>query len=637
MLNLSNLNKNQIEAIQHNEGPALCLAGAGSGKTTTLTYRVANLIEKGVAPTTILLLTFTKKASQEMLNRVIRIVGQQGKQVEGGTFHSFARTILANYGNHIGIPNKFTVLDENDSIDIISNIRHSNFEFLNDLKLPSSSNIVYQIITRARSYGITIRNTINHFYDVTRIDYKAIEFIHQEYTNYKQHNSLLDYDDLLEWLYKLLQKQSILDQISNQFRYIMIDEYQDTNLIQAQIANKLAMNHRNIMVVGDDAQSIYSFRGSRVENIKDFLKTYPDAKIIKLEENYRSFGNILKACNSLINKSTICIKKNLYTQKESGNKPIIIPCISESEEAKAVLSQIITYYKMGLSLNDMVVLFRNTNHSRELESELTRINLPFKKIGGPRFYDSNHIRDIISYLRVLNNPYDQISWTRILQHIKGIGPQKASSIYEKISTQIEPFDLSNLKEKPQIKNSLNKLSEMLLRCVKHINSNTSAIMSLITDYYYPILLAISPETKESKLSDLDYISNLANKYSNLEKLLNEMFLDPTDDLNTTSGHDKQCLTLSTIHSAKGLEWEQVFIIGATDGRFPSSNSLKNPADLEEERRLMYVAMTRAKLGLTISYPTGMWDRISNTVLTQASRFITEIDSSCLQQFQIIRN
>lgn len=636
MLNLNILNKSQKKAVTTINGPILCIAGAGSGKTTALTYRVANLIENGVSPASILLLTFTKKAASEMLSRVNSLVGIQGNEVEGGTFHHFAASILSRYGSKLGINRNFVVIGDNDSADIIHSLKQSNYAQLKDFTLPSKKSINFQIISKARNSNLNFEQVINQDYGNLNISPQGIEYLYSEYNKYKKNNNLLDYDDLLEYLYNLLQIPEYQILLSEQYKYVMVDEYQDTNIIQARITYLLSEKNQNIMVVGDDAQSIYSFRGGRVENIKDFSKKFPNAQIIKLEQNYRSFGYILNGCNNLIKHSQECIQKKLFTDKIAGNKIAIVKCISEKEEASLIASRILQLYKAGYILKNQAVLFRNSNYSYELEMELAKRCIPFRKIGGPKVFDSDHIRDIISYLRILNNPYEKMSWLRVLMLINRIGIETATSIYEQIKNQLEPFEFSHLKIKKEIKTELSTLSNMLLSCVKNINKSPSEILNFIIDYYIPILKQKDPESYNQKIKDLDQITLIASKYSNLHNFLSELFIDKNDENNNTVDAQNDYITLSTIHSAKGLEWKQVFIISALEGRFPSFSSSKHNVNIEEERRLMYVAMTRAMEGLTLSFPSGIWDKTSREFLVKPSRFISEISSEDVEIWNIKR-
>lgn len=633
MINFNNLNKAQLNAVKTINGPILCLAGAGSGKTTTLTCRVANLIENNINPSSILLLTFTKKAAKDMLDRVNELIGIKGKSVEGGTFHSFASKIITKFGDRLNINRNFTVIDDNDSADIIQSLRDQKLDCFQDYQVRMNKKLIFQIISKSRNCSQNLKETLDTYYPSYSINAIGLEYINKMYSNYKITNNLLDYDDLLEYLYRLLLIPDIQQILSDQYKYIMVDEYQDTNSIQALITNLLAEKHQNIMVVGDDAQSIYSFRGSRIENILNFNKQFPSCKIIKLEENYRSYKNILNGCNSLIDKSSKCIKKNLYTDKPEGNRIILVKCISEKEEAVLVAHRILQLYNLGYSLNDIAVLFRNSNYSYELELELARRGIPYKKTGGKKIFDSEHIRNIISFLRILNSPYDKMSWLRILMLIKGIGINTASEIYEFLKNQAEPFDLSNIKIKSSIKNQLKKLSEMLLKSAKHLDKNPSFLLNFIVDYYLSILKNENNPNISLIIKDLDQISLVSEKYEKLQDFLNEIFIDKSDEEDSDNS-EKMMVTLSTIHSAKGLEWKQVFLISAVEGRLPSLSSINNQEELEEERRLTYVAMTRAMEGLLISYPSEIWDKSHRELLTKPSRFIKDICPDYLEVWNI---
>ena len=631
---LNNLNEAQIKAVNTIDGPILCLAGAGSGKTTTLTYRVANLINNGVNPSNILLLTFTKKAANDMIARVNSLVGNQGKYVESGTFHRFASQIISKYGNIINIKNNFTVIDDNDSADIIQSIRDSNLDCLENFQNRINKNFIFQIFSKARNFSKSIKDTLNEYYSNYNINDISLDYLNKKYTTYKEENNLLDYDDLIDYLYRILLIPDIQQQLSEQCKYIMVDEYQDTNITQALITHLLAEKHQNIMVVGDDAQSIYSFRGSRIENIINFKKLFPKCKVIKLEVNYRSFGNILKGCNSLIDNSVKCIKKKLITDKPDGNKIILVKCLSEKEEASLIAHRVLQFYNMGYSLNDMAVLFRNSSYSYELELELAKRGIPYKKSGGPRIFDSEHIRNVISYLRILNNPYDRVSWLKVLNLIKGIGIQSATNIYDYILNNSEPFNLNDYKIRSELKQKLLKLSNMLMNCTKYINKKPDIIINFIIDYYISLLKNENTNDLNKIIKDLDQVSIITSQYSSLQQLLSEIYIEKNEkestDINNNSS--QMSLTLSTIHSAKGLEWKNVFILSALECRLPSK--FKNVDELEEERRLMYVVMTRAKENLMISYPVGIWDKISKEYLSYPSRFINDISPDSIEIWQI---
>ena len=627
MVNLEILNKEQQEAVKA-QGPVLCIAGAGSGKTTTLTYRVAYLLQNGVTPETILLLTFTKKSATDMLDKLKKLSISNSELIESGTFHHFASKMISRYSGVLGIKGKYSVIDDNDSEDIISSLKKSHF-YGKEL-IPNNKHRLWQIISKARDSETALKDFLLNCSTNIRCDIKAIEDLVIRYNNYKKQNNLLDYDDLLEQLLLLLNNDTIRNEITRQYRYIMVDEYQDTNLIQAKITYLLGKSHKNIMVVGDDAQSIYSFRGARITNIKDFTELFPDSKIVKLEKNYRSYGNILAGCNSLISHSRECIKKNLYTDKIQGNKIALVRCMSENEEAVFVCKRILQLYKTGYKLSDIAVLFRNASFSYCLEIELAKRSIPYKKSGGPKVFEAEHIRNFLAYLRVIANPYEKISWLRILTQIEGIGVHTSSKIYDKCSQQLEPFDFSSIKVSNDKKAHLSLLSKLLINC-SNINIKLQEIFNFVFDYYLPLVKYKYPDSYQQKIKDLDQIVIISRKYDKLNSFLSDLLLE---NQNETSSYMKDFVTLSTIHSSKGLEWKQVFITSLLEGRFPNFSKKQKPSELEEERRLMYVAMTRAKEGLTLTYPSGIWDKQCQSILTEPSRYISEISKGCMEIWQI---
>lgn len=634
MIDLSKLNESQQLAVKTIFGPLLCLAGAGTGKTTTLTYRVAYMLSQGINPSSILLLTFTNKAADEMLTRIVQLVGNEAGKVQGGTFHHFSFNLIKQYGKFIDLPENLSVLKEKDSNDVILSLLHSHQELYSRYRLPYNRSSIYEIISTARSYGITIEEALGRFRKNADIDFEAIELVYKDYTKYKKQNHLLDFDDLLEYALILLKNDKILDLVSKQYQFVMVDEYQDTNKIQADITNLISKKNRNLMVVGDDAQSIYAFRGSRVENIREFSENYPDCQIIKLEENYRSFGNILAASNAVIAKSLFCIPKKLYTSKVSGNKIAIRKFDSLKQEAEWISDLVIWMNKQfNIKLKDIAILFRNSRFTKNIEESISYRLIPYKKFGGPKFFDLEHVRHVIAYLRILNNPYDRLAWNKILLSIKGIGLQTANSIFETISKQLEPFDLSNIKIKSEIKSQLLNLSKLLLASVPKINEQPYDLFNNVMDYCIPYFKNKYPEDFKKRLSDFDEIAKIASRYGNLSSFIADIsFGQPDSETEDTVNDDKDFLTLSTIHSAKGLEWKHVIIAGAVNGNFPSISSQKDQQEFEEERRLMYVAMTRAKESLTFTCPIILENYYSYEPMTQLSCFVEDIPQNFREAF-----
>lgn len=633
------LNEQQLKAVTEFEGPVLCIAGAGSGKTRTIIYRVARMIESGVAPESILLLTFTRKAARNMLESVSELLGAEVGKVTGGTYHSFASKILRQYGTYLNLSSSFSIIDEADSADIINLIRAELGFNSKETRFPQKrtiSKIFSAAVNLEKSIAEIVRESYPHFEEHT----DALLAIFNTYQKYKRENQLLGYDDLLTYLYELLhQHPDARAQINRKYQYVMADEYQDTNAVQARITMLLGGQSENIMVVGDDSQSIYSFRGAQVQNILQFPQHFPNARILRLEQNYRSTSSILHAANTLMKSAKEGFSKKLYTLREKGELPALIACIDEQEQAAFVTSRILDLREQGVRLNDMAVLFRSGFHAYQLELELKKRNIPYVKWGGYKFLESTHLKDIIAHLRVVQNPSDKVSWLRILLLIEGIGTKSASNIFQAISTSADPYDLTSIKTRPRAEDGLKRLAKMLHNCGKHIDGQPSRLIDMIVEYYYPILKK-SFDDYPRRLKDIDQLALLSQNFGQLADFLEELALEPPKDavdggLNAQETED-ETLILSTIHSAKGLEWHSVFLIQAIEGRFPSFSSLGSDADLEEERRLMYVAMTRARENLGIAYPVQVWDHSSASLLFKPSRFIEEIGDDNLEKWQITR-
>ena len=627
------LNEKQLETVMFNDGALLVIAGAGSGKTKTLTYRVARLIEDGTPPNNILLLTFTKKAAHEMLSRASMVLDERCEKVAGGTFHSFANIILRKYASALKLKNNFTIMDKSDCEDIINHITAQMFP-KKEKRFPKKSTIL-EMYSKSVNKVIPVKKVIKEeFPQFEHCEDKIIE-IHKNYVAYKRENSILDYDDLLVYLKILLENNDALrGKISGEYRYIMVDEYQDTNTLQADIVKLLASVHGNIMAVGDDAQSIYSFRGANYKNIFDFPKLFKDTKIIKLEQNYRSTQNILKLANLIIGRAKEKYDKELFSQIESPVKPALICAKNTQMEADFICQRILELLDEDVPLSDICVLARNARMSYSLEIELSKRSIPFMNFGGPKFMETAHIKDVLSHLRVLVNPDDVISMTRILLLLRGIGNSAVNNILPVIKGNFAP----DIKLLPSNKlTSLTPLLKVLNKERSQIaTKKPSEIMEEIIRYYRPILRDKYDDFNKRE-KDLEHLQYLSTQYKNLEDFLSDMALDPPDA--SVEGMykrniDDEALTISTIHSAKGLEWDSVFIIGAVDGRFPSAYSFNSEEEMDEELRLMYVATTRAKNNLYISYPVDMYDYSIGMVLSKPSRFLDKIPDDILEVWDI---
>lgn len=627
------LNEAQLEAVKSKDGPILVIAGAGSGKTKTLTYRVARLIEDGIKPENILLLTFTKKAAAEMLSRATIVLDNRCEKVAGGTFHSFANIILRKYSKLLGLKNNFTIMDRADCEDVINHIVGQLFP-KKEKRFPKKSTLLDIYSKSINKVTPTKQIIADEFPQFAHCEDKIIE-VHKAYVAYKRENSVLDYDDLLLYIKLLLENNDGLrKRLSNEYKYIMVDEYQDTNTLQADVIRLLASEHNNIMAVGDDAQSIYSFRGANYRNILDFPRLFENTKIIKLEQNYRSTQNILKLTNEIISKAKEKYTKNLFSNIVSPQVPALICAKDTQMEADFICQRILELLDEDISLSDICVLTRNARMSYNLEIELSKRAIPFQKFGGPKFMETAHIKDVVAHLRVILNPDDVISLTRILLLLKGVGASTVNDIMPIIKGDLKP----DIKLLPSNKSqSLTPLFNTLGQLRDYSTTKKpEEIVSAVINYYRPILKDKYDDFSKRE-KDLDHFEYLSTQYSNLEDFISDLALEPPDasvEGMYKKNSDDEALTISTIHSAKGLEWDSVFIIGAVDGRFPSAYSFNSEEEMDEELRLMYVATTRAKNNLYITYPVDMYDYSMNMVLSKPSRFLDGIPNDILERWDI---
>lgn len=621
------LNPAQLEAVQSTEGPHLIIAGAGSGKTRVLVYRVAYLVQKGVRPDEIHLLTFTRKASEEMLKRASLLLDERCQRVAGGTFHSFANMLLRKYAAILGFSNNFTILDQSDAEDTVNLVRTQLGYHKMDKRFPRKK-VLLEVISKSLNKSQDIGDVLYEEYPQFMEWLEDIKKIRDEYTKYKQAKSLLDYDDLLVYLKNLLHLHAdVRNSLSRKYRYIMVDEYQDTNKLQAQIVYLLSSAHKNIMVVGDDSQSIYSFRGANFKNIIDFPKIFEGAKIITLEENYRSTQPILNLTNEVIRFSEEKFEKNLFTRKAGSKLPVFVDAQNENAQSRYIADKILELREEGVELKDMAVLFRSGWHSNDLEIELASRNIPFVKYGGQKFVEAAHIKDVISYLRIVYNLFDAVSWQRVLLLMRGVGPKTAERIISEItlSKKTDVLDKKLLQKSEDIPALF-----VLLDKIDPAHQGPAEMIRLFLEYYQP-LLKDKYDDFNKRLNDLDSLERIASRYNSLEHFLTDMALEPPERSIFEAGNndrDDDPLTLSTIHSAKGLEWHTVFLIYVAEGHLPSYLSMENKDAIEEERRLFYVAMTRAKENLFLlkpqidraarSYISG---RENFSVFTEVSRFL----------------
>ena len=629
------LNEAQRDAVLHEDGPLLVIAGAGSGKTRTLIYRVAHLVSMGVDPASILLLTFTRKAAEEMLRRAALLIDVRCEKVAGGTFHSFANVVLREYGQLIGYGKNFSILDRSDAQDLVGYVREDLGYSSRQIRFPKKGTIA-EIITKSINKNQSIDEIIVS--DFPHFSYLSpdIEKIAIRYELMKREKNLMDYDDLLVNLRILLsEREEVKAKLSHKYHYIMIDEFQDTNRLQGEIAYLISAEHRNIMAVGDDSQSIYSFRGAHFRNIMDFPSTYPDTRIIYLEENYRSTQPILDLTNTIIERATEKFPKKLYTEKEGGNHPFLVATPNEKMQSTFLADHILEIHEEGVALKDIAVLFRASFLSFDLEIELAKRNIPYRKFGGFKFMETAHVKDVLSVLRLLSNPRDEISAMRAFRLAEGIGKKKAASLAKMLSEGGTIREAAEDLSRGKRSESCVKLSELLFT-ISRESMPIPEIIRLMSAFYRPILEKRYDDYPK-RLKDLEQLEVLSEHYRTMESFLTDITLEPIEaSVEGVGPHDRETdyLTLSTIHSAKGLEWNSVFIIWVLEGRLPSMKSIDDPYQVEEERRLLYVAATRAKERLFFSYPVNIFDRISQTVLSRPSRFIEGISRETLPRYTL---
>jgi len=599
-VNLSELNEAQYMAVTTTDGPVLVIAGAGSGKTRTLVYRVAHLIEKGVAPASILLLTFTRKASQEMLWRAGRLLNDTCNRVVGGTFHGIANMLLRRYGSEIGFGSAFTIIDRADAEGIVNLLKSSLGLGKRDKRFPTKRAII-NMISGSINKSIDLEDLVFEQYAHLSDHLDDILQLQKHYGEFKFNHGLMDYDDLLvNWKRLLEESPTVRQVISERFSHIMVDEYQDTNLIQADIVRLAAHSHDNVMVVGDDSQSIYSFRGADFYNIMRFPKVFENTKIIKLEENYRSTQPILSLTNDIIKNAEEKYTKTLFTSIEGDILPKLFVARDEREEARFVVKTIIKLNSQGIDMENIAVLFRSGFHSYKLELELATENIDFEKRGGLKLTESAHMKDVLAFLRVLINPQDNLSWNRILLQLDKVGPKTAQKITSFVAAAPDSFAaLAQYPAGKTWRGAFVKLVDLFTE-LRGDSQSPSMLYERVQNYYQPIFQQLYSDDFPKRQKDLDQLSSIMKGYDELQSFIDDTTLDPPEAA-VLDGNSIKRLVLSTIHSSKGLEFDAVFIIGVADGRFPHA-SAGIGGQWEEERRLLYVATTRAKEYLYLTCP-----------------------------------
>ncbi len=619
---LASLNPAQRLAAEYGErdagrfraGPLLVIAGAGTGKTMTLAHRVAHLVLSGIRPERILLLTFTRRAAQEMTRRVESIVRASAARALpagglpwSGTFHSIANRLLRRYAHNLGLDPGFSVLDRGDASDVIDVVRH-------ELKLSAMSrrfpkkDTCLAIYSRCVNAGKPLAETLEKLYPWCSDWHEELAELFRLYVLRKQHCQALDYDDLLLYWSHLVAEPEFADEIGSFFDHILVDEYQDTNSLQADILRSLKPDGQGLTVVGDDAQSIYSFRAAEIENILSFPDHYmPTAKVITLEQNYRSTQPILDSANNLIAESDRQYRKNLFSERRDGALPRYVTVEDGDAEAEFVVAEILRNRERGMDLRQQAVLFRGSHHSDRLELELVRRNIPYVKYGGLKFLEAAHVKDLLSILKWVENPKNEVAAFRVLKLLPGMGPARASRCFEQLAASDYRWSaLRGFRAPVAAADCWSGLCRLLesLSAAELEEQGWQSQLSAARRWYQPQLERLY-DGLDTRQADLDQLEQISGRYPTRERFLTELTLDPPGAAGDLAGDpllDEDYLVLSTVHSAKGQEWESVFILSVSDGSFPSEFATGKPEMIEEERRLLYVAMTRARQSLSLIAP-----------------------------------
>ena len=663
------LNEQQFAAVTAPPGPQLIIAGAGSGKTRTLTYRVAYLLENGVDPRNILLLTFTNKAARQMLDRVAGLMPVDASGIWGGTFHSIGNRMLRRHGSVLGYTNGFTIMDREDQKDLINSVVSAAGIDPKEIRFPKGD-----VLAEIFSFVINTESPIEALlaekfpYFLPLLD--QIKDVQARYERKKKSTNSMDFDDLLEKPLRLLKEHpEVASVYQRQFQFILVDEYQDTNKIQADFIDVLATEHRNVMVVGDDAQSIYSWRGANFQNILEFPKRYPDARVFKIELNYRSVPEILSVANSSIAANVQQFRKSLAATRQSNAvKPAVVALNDGSEQAQFVAQRILELRDEGIDLNDVAVLYRAHFHAVELQLELSRRGIPYQITSGIRFFEQAHIKDVAAFVRVIANPRDEVAFKRMVKLLPGIGNKSADNLWNTWEQALPVAAVTDrgegdaatgqtavgdrgynfsfgekiralsvgAKSKKSWEQLAFTLEEMAPAGVPNPPSEmiTSVVEAIYDDY-----AKANFTNYELRREDLNQLAAFARQFKDVHEFLSQLALISNVDAEASpnASGDNEAVNLSSVHQAKGLEFHTVFVIYLTDGMFPSARSLDTAAALEEERRLFYVAITRARDELYLSYPHMRMNAGYGDMFQRPSRFLKEIPNELVEDWQIRRN
>jgi len=638
------LNDAQRAAVTALPGPALVIAGAGSGKTRTLTYRVAYLLEQGVPADRILLLTFTNKAAKEMMGRVTDLIGQDMSELWGGTFHSIGHRVLRRHAETLGFNRSFTIQDREDAKGLVNACVAEAEIDVKATRFPKPD-VVGDIGSLAINKQQTVREVIEDRYPWFEPLSAQIEDVLTRYTARKQAQGLMDFDDLLVlWLKLLKEHEEVRELYQKRFQFVLVDEYQDTNQLQAELIDLLGERYKNVMVVGDDSQSIYSWRGANYENIIEFPKRYPKAQVYKIETNYRSTPEILQLANAAIAANTRQFAKELAASRGPGEKPVLAVCSAADEQAAFVAQRALELREEGIELNDMAVLYRSHFHALEMQLELTRRNIPFSITSGIRFFEQAHIKDVTSYLKWLANPRDEQAFKRLALMLPGVGGKTAMKLWDQFLTA--HTDTTPMAETLQRCAAVPKKAKVpwaqFSATVSQLESepvigDAGKMIELIVEAGYDAYVEANYDKAPQRLDDIEQLGVFARQYETLETFLAELaLLTNVEAEQDRAEEDDEKIRLSTIHQAKGLEFKVVFVVMLCDGMFPSNRSLDSLDGEEEERRLFYVAITRAQDELYLSYPMirTVAGGSSDDMIQQPSRFLNELPGDLVDEWKL---
>ena len=638
------LNAQQLAAVTAPPGPSLVIAGAGAGKTRTLIYRVAFLLEQGISAERILLLTFTNKAAREMMQRVAELLGGDIASLWGGTFHSLGNRILRQHAELLGYTRDFTILDREDAEDLIAACLGEMDLDVKATRFPKADvlgDIFSLAANKSKSVTEMLREQFEHFSHLAG----PMEEVRRRYQVRKRSTRVMDFDDLLVlWNQLLLEHESVRDFYQRRFQFVLVDEYQDTNLLQANLVDQIAARHHNVMAVGDDSQSIYSWRGANFQNILRFPERYPGATIYKIETNYRSTPEILNLANATISANQHQFEKQLTPVRPSGQRPALVACMDASEQAGFVAQRALELREEGVELHQMAVLYRSHFHALELQFELTRRNIPFSITSGIRFFEQAHIKDVAAYLRLVSNPRDELAFKRLARLLPGIGDRAADKLWVEFHTRLDatPFRLGESLQ--ACANRVPKKSQVAwaqfvttMAQLEDLPKEPGRMIEHVLEADYEAYLQSAYANYRARLEDLEQLASFALQFKSVEELLAQLALltNVEAEGSRPANRDDEQIRLSTIHQAKGLEFEVVFVIMLCDGLFPSARSLESTEGEEEERRLFYVAVTRARNELYLTYPLiRSKPGYGGDMMQQASRFLLELPDAVREEWNL---